>query len=148
MGNIGNERDRTAEIDGAFTQHGRHAGVLLFAGREDALRFFFLIRPVLAGHGHHGQNSPVGVGQGYVGVDRNARAARFVELQRDRNRPGQTLGQALVREDAVVLFLGHEAFERAIDARRDAFQVGDGAVGEFDAGQGVRVFESRATRGA
>ena len=130
---VRDERDRAAEINRPLGAHRGHARVLILGGGEYALRFLFLIGPVLARDRHRRDDVAVGMRERDVRIDGHAGPTRFIELERDGDRPGQTLRQALVREDAVVLFLGHEAFERAVDAGRDAFEIGHGAFGEFDA---------------
>ena len=116
------------------------SGVGVVVCAKDLLGLFCLVRLPAVGDGHGGEDHAFLVAQCDVLAQFQRCCEVFADVQRDWHRPERAVCKAHVVDNAVIVFLGQEAFERVEAAVHQKLQVTDLARGQVVADQ-VRCFD-------
>ncbi len=128
-------RHITAQVHVAGGHDPRDGGMCLFRGAEDALCLVRLVVAVLLREGQDADDPIIGVDEGDLGVERQCLSLVRADRQRDRDRPGQSVLEAHLLDDATVVRLAHEAGQRAEGTVADQLEVGQRHAADRDARQ-------------
>src|SRR5215213_8265746 len=103
-----------------------YARVLSIRGPVDHLSLALLIVTVALPEQHSGYRLPVAVRQGYFGPFIECSGRLFIGGERYGQTPDQSVREAHLFDDALVLLPEHKALQRTEDPGGDHLQVGDG----------------------
>ncbi len=106
-------------------------------GAEDALRLFRLVGNPLVGHRQDREDHAFRVAQRDVLARLHLGGEFLADVEVDGHRPERAVGQPHLRDDAVVIRLGHEALERVEPAVHQKLEVADLALGQIPGGEGA-----------